>query len=208
MAPVAFAQTESTTMSETSPAHENIVPVENNPLGISSTSMMITAPDEIGIPTKGVRFSLVKSFLDLKNSSKVSGVKVSNKEDSDQAIGIGVGYVLLPLQQLGFTSRLLYNLYDTQQADDPASFRLELSAAYAVTDVVYGFAGLNTQKFVTGRLDGFKPGAGVQAGVGAQFNATVGADLAYLILNNDRSIDGGSAEIQMSGLELSLNATF
>ncbi len=173
-------------------------------------SQVSTRMRSSGDTPNGFRISLVKSFLDaeVKATEKSSGESFSSSDDADQKLGIAIGYAKIPTLDIGFTARLLYSTYDSDESEDPGSLRAEGNITYGFADMIYGFGGFNIHKFTSEGLDELDAGAGLQFGLGAQFTPNLGVDLGYVVMNNEASRRGVDLELQMKGLELSLHGTF
>ncbi len=153
--------------------------------------------------SKGIRIGLYKSFLDAKADISTNFGSGSYKEDAKQEIGLGVGYASININSLGFAGNLIYNRFD----GEAESFRLDANATTGINKNLYLFGGINAHDF-TNAGDAWDVGFGFQLGMGAQFNEAVGMSLSYLVLNNKADFSFGTAELEVSGIELSIHATF
>ncbi len=185
-------------------------------LAQSDTRVSTDAPtSEVScVAAQGFRFTLMKSFLKIKGKFSYGGRSFTDKETVDQSIGLGLGYVYLPVASLGFTGRLLYNIaeIDADEGKDPdySTVRLEANGAYSFNSNLYGFAGLNLNKYTETEngMKEFNIGPGFQLGIGVQLSRNFGFDLQFVQLNNKAEKDGATADFEQSGIELGAHGTF
>ena len=174
----------------------------------SSTKISTTTVDTSNT-VNGIRVELLVPMLEFK----LSAMGRSFRESIDSTYGLGIGYAYLPIQDLGFTTRLSY--LNAQENDDSVGIaRLEGNLGTSLNQVVNLKGGLNMSKIVAtsgGDISDYEMGFGFQASLGLQINKNFGLDLGYTQMNqtlgksSTRSID---VDIELSGPEISLNGTF
>ena len=153
---------------------------------------------------RGFRVSLIKSFLNTEIRSRTGQV-----EETEQEFGIGVGFADIQIQELGFSARVLYTSFQsTASIDDITSLRLEGNGTYGIYEGANVFAGVHVQAFATSELKDRNPALGFQVGGGYQFTEKLGADLAYVLFNQQFSKETVDYDLSMEGIEISVHATF
>lgn len=167
---------------------------------------------------KGFKVGLAKNNFDLKSKAELMGQKFSAKEDADQNIGILIGYAQIPVNAIGFNANLVYDTYDTDEGDDPATLRAMANLTLGINTNLFLQGGLNLQKITKGIEGEMKKemayGAGIQVGGGVQITKNFGADLLYVYTQHtgDIDVEGLSEDIKMtvifSGLQLAVTGTF
>lgn len=184
------------------------VHAQTSPANRSKTTSA-AAFDE-GVSSRGVRVSLLKPTLDFDVKLSGRGRSNSGKESFDNATGASVGYVYLPVGQLGFTTGVAH-VSVTEGGSSAGLTRLEGNLAYAFTSKVNAKGGLNLSKFTSApnsMLTDLETGLGAQAGLGLQMTRNLGIDLMYSQMNQSGNTQGVKIETKESGLEIGLNATF
>lgn len=154
--------------------------------------------------SSGFRLGLVKSMFDGKFEAKQGRTSVGvEATDIDHDFGIALGYARIPVQEPGFTSRLLY----TQFNQKVQSLRLEGNGTYGFNEYVHVLAGLNAHNYVKG-VEGAGAGLGFQAGLGVQATKNFGMDLTYVYLQNSASSEGVAEKLKLTGPEITAHVTF
>lgn len=167
----------------------------------------------------GVKLSLMIPMLFAKVTAKATDLQTgesfsdSNRESVD-TLGFGVGYSYVPVQSIGFTGQVGFlSINGEDGADDVSIVRYDANATYGLNEMVYFKGGLNYADITNSDLKEFKGSIGAQVGMGFQFSKNVGLDLNYGLMtfsSNFGENEGveARAEIELSGLELGLTATF
>jgi hypothetical protein len=173
-------------------------------------------PDET---VSGVKLSLMIPMLFAKVTAKATDLQTgisdsASTRDSVDTLGFGVGYSYVPVESIGFTGQVSFLTIDNDtDAEDVRILRYDANATYGLNEMVYLKGGLNYADITNSELKEFKGSVGVQIGMGFQFSKNVGLDLNYglMTFSNNLSEEGvvdAKAEIELSGLELGLTATF
>ncbi len=177
--------------------------------GQSSTDYLYT-PTNHGELSRGFTLSLLKDFTKRKYKNSLGG---SGSDDSDQALGLGIGYNNIKVQDIGFSSLFAINYYDipTNSSSKFLRFRAEANATFGINQFLFAYMGANVSMMtITGDDNGisYTPGLGFQAGLGAQINQQFGIKLGYGQSDNKIKQGGNSAKISEQGIEVALTATF
>ena len=164
---------------------------------------------EVGYQTQGFRLGLhVPNFMLIVNSQSPEGsVRVQDFQTDLRSFSLG--YVSVPDSGLGFLGGLSLGL-DSRFQDRKSYYRLQALGTYTLAEVLHFKAGVN---FSGARFEGLpsnlSPGLGVQAGFGLQFTEVYGLDIDYVLMNQSaRTSANNFLDVQQSGLEIGLNATF
>lgn len=180
--------------------------------GSASVSTESPSVDTREHASKGIRIGFVKPFLSY-NIEATGGRGVYYKSDTEtfeDTNGISAGYAQLPVRNLG----LLVNLALLQIREESTTqgiVRLDGNLAYSFSSVVHIKGGLNLNKWFGRRdLEELFPnvGAGLQGGLGFQFNKTFGMDLSYVIMSQSAKRDDIEYRINEFGPEIGIHATF
>lgn len=148
--------------------------------------------------SKGIRFDLVKSFLNVKSDLGFA----SNQTNQD--IGFALGYASIREHQLGYTADAQYDIY----SNGLATARVEGNATIGFREIGYAFLGPNVSTIATG-VTKSTPGIGFQVGLGANVQENVGFSFGYVMTkSNVRDNNGFSSDMTLSGIEVKLHATF
>lgn len=171
--------------------------------------------------SKGIRVSLFKPFLKTRVKVRAEGFGVTVKDSTDRAkvdsiAGIGVGYAYIPVRNIGIDALFSFINMDEiggEDSDGLNMLRLEGSATYAFTNQFHVKGGLNLSHLI-GDSDAsdIDTGAGLQVGVGYQINKQFGIDLKYALMRQVETVTNSGveveAEVETTGIEIGLNATF
>jgi hypothetical protein len=160
------------------------------------------------VSSQGFRVSIVKPMLDSEVKLSGNGASNSYSQTLDQALGLSLGYVSLPVQQLGWTANATY--LDIQNNGYTTSLvRIDGNAAYAFTNIISIKGGLNITKLTGGNdAEKFDAGIGFQGGIGIQVTKNFGFDVGYTQMNQSTNLDGYDISVREAGLEIGLNGTF
>ena len=160
------------------------------------------------IAAQGVRVSLLKPSVEVELKASYYGQTASASDKIDDALGFSIGYVKMPIRDIGFTTNLSYfNYHDSQWSANLV--RIDGNLAYAFNDKINAKAGINMSKFTSGRgFDELDASIGLQLGVGLQVTPVVGVDVSYAQMNQSGTVDRISYDAKESGLEIGLNGTF
>jgi len=191
-----------------------VLAVSTSSFAQNTSTVQVSAQD--GYSSRGVRISLVRPNLDYKGTVKYQNFSFDGSGSYDSALGLGIGYVNLPIQELGWTTNL--TLMEIKKDSSGNLVRLDGNLGVAVTQFVNLKAGLNVMKITSGsNIDNLNPGLGYQASVGFQINKNLGLDLGYTELNtsgnapitsNGKEIGQANVTYKISGIEIGLNGTF
>jgi len=164
--------------------------------------------EDTSTSARGVRVSLVKPTLDADLKASYMGTSISVKEKLADTLGVSIGYVNLPVQEIGWTTNLA--LMDIKNGGSTTSMaRIDGNLAYAFSQKVNVKGGLNLSKFTSGQdHEKLNPAIGLQAGLGVQVNRNFGIDFGYTQMNQTGSVEGINVELKESGMELGINGTF
>ncbi|UOF00615.1 porin family protein [Bdellovibrio reynosensis] len=122
----------------------------------------------------------------------------------DTAMGLSIGYVSLPVQQLGWTSNLSFIQAKKEQLS-LNYIRLDGNLAYALNEKFYFKGGLNGTKIIGKEGESLKTGYDLQVGVGYQVDSTI-FELGYSSTHFLTELPGFGMTV--SALELGVSATF
>lgn len=172
-----------------------------------------TLPEYRTKSAEGVRISLVSPFLRVKAKISGAGESASSSNDIDRTLGLSVGYVSLPIQQLGFTTALSYLSLKNDDSESVPLWRASGNLAYTANQSLSIFGGLNLSNIRPDQKDSdfkvdFRPGIGGQLGATFQINKNIGIDLAVVSMRQTAEVYGVDLEIIESGPELTLHGTF
>jgi hypothetical protein len=166
----------------------------------------------------GVKVSLLLPILTAKFDATItessSGVSASGSDsESVDSLGFALGVASIPVQAIGFLGQVSFITIDgTDGAKNTDLMRLDANAAYGLNENVFLKGGLNYATFTSSDAKDFDGGLGLQLGVGVQLTQNVGLDLTYSRMNFEASASEGGLEadidLQLSGLELGVSATF
>jgi hypothetical protein len=172
-----------------------------------TNSLNTTIPKEMS--AKGVRFAILKPFLDYEIKTEFLGLEASDKGGFENEIGFSIGYAYLPVQKLGFTGNVSYiSVGEDNGSEKSTLIRMDGNLAYSINNLFNIKGGLNISNFTDDELDTLKPSIGLQLGTGIQINKNFGIDISYVAMQ--QYTDFGDAEVRFfeRGLELALHATF
>lgn len=174
-----------------------------------SRPRILVQEKEIGYQAQGFRLGLhVPNFMLIVNSQSPEGSLTVQDFQTDLR-SFSVGYVSIPDSGLGFLGGLSLGM-DSRFQDRKSYYRLQAVGTYTLGEVLHFKAGAN---FSGARFEGLpanlSPGLGVQAGFGIQFTEIYGLDIDYVLMNQTaRTSANNFLDVQQSGLEIGLNATF
>ena len=168
------------------------------------------------ISSKGIRISLLKPSSDYRGTAKYQNFSIDGSGSFDSALGLGIGYANIPIQELGWTTNLA--LIEVKKDTSAKIIRADGNLGTAVNSFVNLKAGLNIMKLTSGtNVEELDPGLGFQASVGLQINKNFGLDLGYTEMNtsgkvpitsNGKEIGQADLTYKLSGVEISINGTF
>lgn len=160
------------------------------------------------ISAEGFRVGLVKPMLDIELKASVGGESSRSEAKLEEGLGIAVGYVYLPVQELGWTANFVHAATKVESLNIGVT-RLEGNLGVALNEYYHVKGGINVSKLSGEELfEKMGPGFGFQAGVGFQFTRNIGLDLSYLHLSQIGNIDGVNLMSKETGFEVGLNGTF
>lgn len=155
--------------------------------------------------SSGFRVGFLKSFLGGEATASRGSYGISVEDDDvNQKWGLSLGYAHIKANNFGGMGSLSYNEFQ----NDGKSVRLDGSLTYGIGSQFYLLAGPNLHKLVNSGADYLDIGLGFQVGAGFQITETFGLNANYVNLNNSGNKDGTDVELDLSGLELGLHATF
>ena len=167
---------------------------------------------------EGLKLSLLLPMLTAKTkisaNNPITGESISASDSEGiDTIGIGIGYANVPVNSVGFVGQVSFLTIDGDEgSENTDTLRFDANAAYSVHEMAYVKGGVNFATFTSDNAKDFDGSFGLQLGVGVQFTKNVGLDLTYTAMNFKfaENIDGveAKAEIELSGLEVGLTATF
>ncbi len=172
------------------------------------------------VSSQGIRLSFVKPTLESSTKAYLDGNYFgSSTTDMDAAQGVAIGYVNLPIQQVGYTSNLA--VMEVKRGSSATLVRLDGNIGYALNNFINLKGGLNLMKFTSGGdLKDLNAGLGYQASLGFQLNRNIGLDIGMTEMNvagklpvtyegveffETREAD---VDYKLKGIEVGLNATF
>ena len=168
------------------------------------------------VSSEGFRVSLLRSNLSYKYKGNFFGVDFNETFKVDRTVGLSLGYVSFPVQQIGWSTNAA--IMELKNESTVKVWRADGNLGYAFNPNVLVKAGLNLSNMRNKEADAtYKPNIGAQAGFGFQFNKNLGLDLSYVIMRQtivgDITTNGvktGELEIDgtLSGTELALTGTF
>lgn len=166
-------------------------------------------PQDDGISSKGFRVGIVKPMLEAELKFSNGGRSFSTEPTKiDDTLGLSLGYVNLPVQELGWTSNLSYMQLKNKGLDANLA-RLDGNVAYSFTQILNIKGGLNLSKFTSGEgVSKLDPSIGFQGGLGVQLTRNFGLDIGYTNMNQSATVDDVKVEAKESGIEIGLNGTF
>ena len=166
----------------------------------------------------GIKLSLLLPVLTAKFDAKItetsSGISFSGSDSEGvDSLGLALGVASIPVQAIGFLGQVSFITIDgTDGAKNTDLLRLDANAAYGLNENVFLKGGLNYANFTSSNAKDYDGGIGFQLGVGVQLTQNVGLDLTYSQMNFEAALaeDGleGDIDLELSGLELGLSATF
>ncbi len=166
----------------------------------------------------GFKMSLLLPILTAKFDATIteasSGLSASGSDsESIDSIGLALGVASIPVKAIGFLGQVSFITIDgTDGAKNTDLMRLDANAAYGLNENVFLKGGLNYATFTSSNAKDYDGGLGLQLGVGVQLTQNVGLDLTYTRMNFEGTVseDGliGDIDLQLSGLELGVSATF
>ncbi len=169
------------------------------------------------VSSEGFRVSLLRSNLSMKINADYGDEKVNETYKIDQTVGLSLGYVSLPIQQLGWTASLAA-LQLAVDEDELSMLRADGNVGYAINSYFNIKAGLNISNIKTNDSEAsFKPDIGTQAGIGFQFNKNFGLDINYVITKQFVTVEkkfnnvvSGKSRFtpEQTGTEIALTGTF
>ena len=179
-------------------------------IAMAQNESTTTFSNEGSISARGLRLGIVKSILDMNIKGSKNGSSASNQDKLDDSLGLSLGYVNLPVQQLGWTSNLTY-LNIKEEGSNANLMRVDGNLAYAFTNTLNLKGGLNLAKFTStdgGWAQNMDAAIGFQASLGVQITENFGLDVGFTQMNQSGSLGDISVNLRESGTELGLTATF
>lgn len=177
--------------------------------------------------TEGVRLTLFKPnhAVTAKASSRESDNSFEESGSVDEGRGITLGYVSLPIGQVGWIAQASMLEFDDENFNEKIGIlRLEGNVAYAVNPVMTMAAGLNVARITAGEqiFQDLNPGVGIQTRFTMNLSPRIGIELAYSTMHMEDTLrlvtdidqfgnpitELVGVDFQFSGLELGLNAMF
>ena len=166
----------------------------------------------------GFKMSLLVPILTAKFKVKITDVtsgasrKGSDSEGID-SVGFALGVASIPTQAIGFLGQVSYITIDGEDgAKNTDLVRLDANAAYGLNKNLFFKGGLNYATFTSRNAEDYNGGFGLQAGVGFQLTQNVSLDLTYSRMNFEATASdekfSSDVDLELSGLELGLSATF
>ena len=152
--------------------------------------------DALGMVSSGMRLGVSKALLNGKLN------RATNTGDIQQNFAASLGYAWIPSEDLGFLGHVYYSDYE----QNTGAVRVDANITYGFRENVYGFAGLNMNKFVKGDhavVDSTNR-LGYQLGMGFQFNTMFGVDVQYTWIKNNHD----PFDLHMDGIEFVGHFTF
>ena len=183
-------------------------------MAVEDSTISTQAPEPT-FSAKGIRVSLIKSFLDLDMEAKAGGVTKKGEGEVEGEMGLSVGYAFLPIQKIGFIGDLaVISVHgDGDSTDRTEVVRFAGSAAYAFNSNVHIFGGANYSTVTEDEDDIVSPSVGLQLGVGVQATKNLGVNAGYILMRQDvdyinTSLQRVDGTISWSGPELAIHGTF
>lgn len=158
--------------------------------------------------SKGLRISILKSFLEADVKASYQGHSFSGTDKLDDTLGFSLGYANILVGELGWTANLAY-MDIKNEGTSVAMVRADGNLAYAFTSILNIKGGVNLSKFTSGtNYDKYNVGIGYQGGLGIQLTKNFGLDIGYTQMNQSGSSNGIDVDVKESGTEIGLNGTF
>ncbi len=188
----------------------------------NTPAMQMNAPSK-GFASHGIRVSLIRptswaiqsKFFFAGQETQSPEVKVSD------VYGAALGYTFLPANQFGFTMNAAF--IEAKIEQDSIQFaRLDSNLAYSLGDSFSIKAGINLSHIAKSGANSdninWTPSLAYQAGLGLQLTKNIGLDVMHTVMKQkgeysfkqsaSAPTSKAEIEVQESGLEVALHATF
>ncbi|MES3036883.1 MAG: hypothetical protein V4736_03170 [Bdellovibrionota bacterium] len=151
----------------------------------------------------------------VKTDSSIAYIPSNEATQMDQTAGAALGYASLDPGSFGWTTNISY--LDIKNRDGRADMiRLDANVGYAFNSYFNMKLGPNVSKFSSNyagsEIQSLTPALGGQVSAGFQISESIGLDVAYAQMRQSGDLivfnTAVPIEIESSGLELSLHATF
>ena len=174
-------------------------------LGQTSTT---AAPSAREYNAQGIKVSIVRPSLTFqaKSSYNDSYQEVTTKI-VDSTIGLSLGYVQLPIKEIGWTTNLTYLNLSSANGDGGSILRADGNVAYTFIKELNLKAGVNLNQITSESERGYGVGLGYQGSIGFQVSKNFGMDLGYTEMNAS-SQRNYQTTANISGIELAANFVF
>ncbi|MFN7905784.1 MAG: hypothetical protein ACK5P5_11435 [Pseudobdellovibrionaceae bacterium] len=188
----------------------------------NAPAMQMSAPSK-GFATRGIRVSLIRP-TSWATQSKLffAGQETQSPEVKvSDVYGAALGYAFLPANQFGFTTNAAFIEAKTEQESIQLA-RIDANLAYSLGDSFSIKTGINLSHIAKSgaRNDNINwtPSLAYQAGLGLQLTKNIGLDVMHTVMKQkgeysfkqsaSAPISKAEIEVQESGLEVALHATF
>lgn len=188
----------------------------------NAPAMQMNAPSK-GFASHGIRVSLIRpTSWAIQSKLFFAGQETQSPEVKvSDVYGAALGYAFLPANQFGFTTNAAFIEAKTEE-DSIQLARLDANLAYSLGDSFSIKAGINLSHIAKSGASSdsinWTPSLAYQAGIGLQLTKNIGLDVMHTIMKQkgeysfkqtaSAPTSKAEIEVQESGLEVALHATF
>jgi hypothetical protein len=157
--------------------------------------------------SSGFRVSLLADSLTAKYKFSDDLGVGSSEFKINSANGVALGYAYLPAYSFGWTGNISY--FELRDGSSINLARLDLNLAYSFNSNLNFKFGPNIGKFYGPNIDPqIQSKVGYQVSFGVQATPNIGFDIGMTDIKFEEPIFGGKTEMDITGAEVALTATF
>jgi hypothetical protein len=172
-----------------------------------SQEQSVTFIPKNSMSASGFRVSVLVSSLSIKYKFDDALGSGTASYKINSSTGFGIGYAYLPAYSFGWTGNLSY--FELRDNGSINLARADLNLAYSFNSTLNLKAGINGGKFTSENVSkDVNSKVGYQVSFGVQATQNIGFDIGMTDVKFDLNQFGGKEDIDLTGTEIGLTATF